>query len=97
MQSQKFTINKSNELMWQHNVFFWLRHLSPSQQSLYHRQPYVNGVAVTETAEAYSNIQDGTSSKNSNVIDLLTIFTKSPIPDTWSGPDFISGRWRKYL
>ena len=40
------------------------------------------GVAVTETAEAYSNIQDGTSSKNSNVIDLLTIFTKSPIPDT---------------
>ena len=26
---------------------------------------------MTETAEAYSNIQDGTSRENSNVIDLL--------------------------
>ena len=52
----------------------------------------VNEIAVADTDEAYSNTQGGTSCKNSNIIDLLTIFTKSPIPDTCSGPDFISGR-----
>ena len=57
-------------------------YLSPSQQSLHHRQPYVNEIAAADTEKAYSNTQDGTSCKNSNAIDLLTIFTKSPILDT---------------
>ena len=50
---------------------------------------------MADTDEAYSNTQDGTSSENSNVIDLLTIFTKSLIPDTLSGPEFTSGRRKK--
>ena len=84
--------------MWQHNMFFDLdiSHTN-SLQSLHHRQPYVNEIAVADTDEAYWNTQDGTSCKNSNDIDLLTIFRKKPIPDTWSGRDFISGRWRTFL
>ena len=65
-------------------------YLSPSQKSLHHRQPHVNEIAVTDTDEAHSNTQDGISGENINVIDLLTIFRKSPIPDTLSGPDFFS-------
>ena len=30
-----------------------------SQQSLYHRQPYVNEIAVADTGKAYSNTLDG--------------------------------------
>ena len=74
MQSQKFTLNKSNDIIWQHNVFFDQTYLSPSQQSLHHRQPYVNEIAVADTPEAYSNTEPLV--KNSNVIDELhTIFT----------------------
>ena len=82
--------------MWRHNVFFFYldTSLAPSQQSLHHRLTYVNETAVADTDEEYSNIQEGKSCKNSNVIDLLTIFVKSAITDTWSGPDFISKRWR---
>ena len=69
--------------MWQHNVFFWQTYLSPSQESL-HRQLYVNEIAVADTDKAYSNTKDGILWKNKNVIDLSTIFKKSPIPDTWS-------------
>ena len=56
--------------------------VAPSQQSLHHRLTYVNETAVANTDEEYSNIQEGTSCKNSNVIDLLTIFAKSAITDT---------------
>ena len=56
--------------------FFTYTCLSPSQQSLRHRQPHVNEIAVTDAEEGYSNTQDATCSKNSNVTDLLTIFTK---------------------
>ena len=56
--------------------FFTYTYLSPSQQSLRHRQPHVNEIAVTDAEEGYSNTQDATCSKNSNVTDLLTIFTK---------------------
>ena len=45
---------------------------------------HVNEIAVADIDEAYLNTKNGTSCKNSNVIDLLTVFTKSPIPDTWS-------------
>ena len=70
--------------------FLTQTYLSPSQKSLYHRQPHVNEIAVTDTDEAHSNTQDGMSGENINVIDLLTIFRKSPIPDTLSDPDFFS-------
>ena len=39
---------------------------------------------MADTDEAYSNTKDGILCKNKNVIDLLTIFKKSPIPDTRS-------------
>ena len=57
-------------------------YLSPSQQSLDHRRSHGTEMAVADTDEAYSNTQDETYSENSNVIDLLTIFTKSLTPDT---------------
>ena len=59
-------------------------YLSPSQQSLHHRKLYVNKIAVADTDKSYSNTKNGASCENSNVIDLFTIFTKSPIPDTLS-------------
>ena len=77
--------------------FLTYTYLSPSQQSHHYRQPYVNEIAVAETEEGYSNIQNGTSSKNSNVIDLLTVFTKRSISDTWSGLDSISRKWKNLL
>ena len=55
--------------------------LTKTRQSLHHRQLHVNEIAVADIDEAYSNTKNGTSCKNSNVIDLLTIF-KSPIPNT---------------
>lgn len=33
---------------------------------------------------------------HSLVLDLLTIFLKKPIPDTWSGPEFIYGRMKRF-
>lgn len=76
--------------------FLTLTYLSPGQQSLHHRQQYVNEIAVSDTKEAYSSTEDGTPCENSNVRDLLTIFLKIPIPDIDRhlilGPDFISGR-----
>ena len=77
--------------------FLTYTYLSPSQQSHHYRQPYVNEIAMAETEEGYSNIQNGTSSKNSNVIDLLTVFTKRSISDTWSGLDSISRKWKNFL
>ena len=72
----------------------WI-YLSPSKQSLDQRH---NKIAVADIDKAYSNTQDETLAKMViTIIDLLTIFTKSPIPDTWSGPDFISGRSGKFL
>ena len=64
--------------------FFFVTQTYPllSQKSRRHRHPYVNEKPLAETDEAYSNTQDGTSSENSNVVDLPTVFTKSPIPDT---------------
>ena len=71
--------------MWQHNVFFDLDvSLTETRQWLQLRQLHVNETAVADIDEPYSNTKNGTSYKNSNVIDLLTILTKSPIPDTWS-------------
>ena len=71
--------------MWQHNVFFDLDvSLTETRQWLHLRQLHVNETAVADIDEPYSNTKNGTSYKNSNVIDLLTILTKSPIPDTWS-------------
>ena len=57
-------------------------YLSPSQESLDHRRSHGTEIAVADTDEAYSNTQDETYFENSNVIDLLTIFTKSLTPDT---------------
>ena len=38
---------------------------------------------MADIDEAYWHTKNGTCCKNSNVIDLLTIFKKSFIPDTW--------------
>ena len=40
--------------------------------------PLEQGVFLLNIDEAHSNTQDKTSSEKSNVIDLLTIFTKIP-------------------
>ena len=71
--------------MWQYSVFFWLRHVSHLDKTIiHHREPHVTEIAVADIDEAYLNIKNGTSCKNGNVTELLTVFTESPIPDTWS-------------
>ena len=70
--------------MWQHNVFFFYLDISHLEETVtYHRQLHVNEIEVADIDEAYWHTKNGTCCRNSNVIDLLTIFKKSFIPDTW--------------
>ena len=41
-----------------------------SQQSLHHRQLYVNEIAMADSDKANSNTKDGILRENSNAIDL---------------------------
>ena len=61
-----------------------------SQQSLHHRQLYVNETAMAVSDKANSNTKDGILCENSNAIDLLT--KKPHLRHLIPGPDFISGR-----
>ena len=72
MPSQKFTLNKSNDIMWQYSVFFWLRHISHLVNNHFVTVIDINEIVVADPEEAYSNTKDGNSCENSNVIDLLT-------------------------
>ena len=46
------------------------RHITPLVNNHFIRHPYINERALADVVKAYSNTQDGTSSKNSNVNKL---------------------------
>ena len=67
--------------------FFCLRHISHLDETITSSQRATsNEISVVDIDGASSNTKNGTSPRNSNIIDLLTFFTKCPFPDTWSQP-----------